>query len=207
MNAKVFLNDLPDNLNIVGDIAIDTEAMGLKLQRDRLCVVQICDETGSVFLVQFPDDSYSYESPNLKKLLLDSSRQKIFHFARFDVAIMRHYLNLPRLENIYCTKIASRFARTYTDSHSLRALVAEIMKIDLKKEQQSSYWGAKQLSEAQIKYAASDVIYLHAIRNQLNSMLELYNRKAIAQEYFNFLNVVCESDMLGFNEEIFRHMT
>lgn len=204
---KVFINDLPNNLEFNGDIAIDTEAMGLNLKRDRLCVVQICDEKKNVSLIHFPDEIYDYSAPNLKKLLLNETKQKIFHFGRFDIGIIRYYLNLPEIQNIYCTKIASRFARTYTDSHSLRALVMEVLKIDLKKDQQTSYWGSKELTEAQIKYAASDVLYLHEIRNYLNKILKNYNKMEIAQKYFDFLNTICQSDILGFNEEIFRHMT
>src|SRR5574344_603324 len=127
-----FVNDLPDNLELKGSIAIDTEAMGLKINnRDRLCVIQICDESGDVFLTHFPAGKYNYECKNLRRFLLDENRQKIFHYARFDVAIMRKYLKIDSMKNIFCTKIASRFARTYSDSHGLKNLVSELLHVEL----------------------------------------------------------------------------
>ena len=205
MQIQYFINDIPDDFEFIGDLAIDTEAMGLKLQRDRLCVIQIADANKKVCLIHFPDNNYNYECKNLKKYLLNKDIQKIFHFGRFDISIIRKYLNIDEIQNVYCTKIASRFTRTYTDSHSLRSLVGEIMKIDLKKEQQCSYWGAQNLSEAQKTYAANDVIYLHDIRNALNKILEKYNRTEIANKFFQFLNNICTADLLDFNEDIFRH--
>ena len=204
-DIKYFINDLPDNLELQGSIAIDTEAMGLKYNiRDRLCVVQICDESGIAYLVHFPTSNYNYSCPNLKRFLLDKNRQKIFHYARFDVAIMRKYLEIGSMENIFCTKIASRFARTYTDSHSLKTLVAELLHVELKKEQQCSYWGADELTEAQKHYAANDVLYLHALRDKLTEMLKKSNRYDIALKFMDFVDNVCTADMLGFEEDLFR---
>ncbi len=200
---KYFINDLPDDLDLNGSLAIDTEAMGLKYNiRDRLCVVQLCDESGLVCLVHFPQNSYN--CPNLKKFLLDKDRQKIFHYARFDVAIMRKYLGIQNFENIFCTKIASRFARTYTDGHSLKTLVSELLHVELKKEQQCSYWGADELSDAQKHYAANDVIYLHALRDKLIEMLKKSGRYEIALKFMAFVDNVCTADMLGFEEDLFR---
>ena len=202
---KYFVNDLPDDLELEGDIALDTEAMGLKFNvRDRLCVIQICDESGKVYLVHFPASKYDYSCHNLKKFLLDENRQKIFHYARFDIAIMRKYLGLKEMKNIFCTKIASRFARTYTDSHSLKTLVNEILHIELKKEQQCSYWGADELTDAQKGYAANDVLYLHALRDRLTEMLKKSGRYEIACKYFDFVDSGCTSDLMGFEEDLFR---
>ena len=202
---RYFVNDLPDGLELKGSIAIDTEAMGLKYNiRDRLCVIQICDETGCAYLVHFPSNNYNYDCPNLKRYLLDKSRQKIFHYARFDVAIMRKYLNIDSIENIFCTKIASRFARTYADSHSLKALVSELLHTELKKEQQCSYWGADKLTDAQKNYAANDVLFLHRLRDELVKMLKVSNRYEIALKFMAFVDNICTADMLGFEEDLFR---
>ena len=204
-NIRYFVNDLPNNFELKGSIAIDTEAMGLKYNiRDRLCVVQICDETGNVCLIHFPASSYNYDCKNLRNILLDKSRQKIFHYARFDVAIMRKYLNIDSIENIFCTKIASRFARTYTDSHSLKTLVSELLHTELKKEQQCSYWGADELSDAQKHYAANDVLYLHSLRDKLTDMLKKSGRYEIALKFMAFVDNICTADMLGFEEDLFR---
>ena len=203
--VRYFVNDLPDGLELNGSVAIDTEAMGLKYNiRDRLCVIQMCDENGLVCLVHFPANNYDYACPNLKKILLDKNRQKIFHYARFDVAIMRKYLNIDSIENIFCTKIASRFARTYTDSHSLKTLVSELLHTELKKEQQCSYWGADKLTDAQKSYAANDVIYLHRLRDILSEMLQKSDRYEIALKFMAFVDNVCTADLLGFEEDLFR---
>lgn len=205
-SLSLHINDLPEDVILKGDLAIDTEAMGLKLTRDRLCMVQICDENENVHLIHFPEGSYDYSKAiNLKKYLMDESRQKIFHFGRFDIKIMRYYLELSIIPNVYCTKIASRLTRTYTDNHGLRTLVGEICKIDLNKESQKTNWGSDKLSDAQKNYAANDVIYLHKIRDKLNIMLKNNNRFEIALKYFDFLNSVVESDMIGFEEDLFRH--
>ena len=202
---KYFVNDLPANVKLKGSIAIDTEAMGLKYnERDRLCVIQICDESGEVYLIHFPASSYDYSWPNLKKYLKDNKVEKIFHYARFDVAIMRKYLKIKSIKNIFCTKIASRFARTYTDSHSLKTLVSELLHIELKKEQQCSYWGADELTDAQKGYAANDVLYLHRLKEKLTTMLKASGRYDIALKYMQFVDNVCTSDMMGFEEDLFR---
>lgn len=205
IKTKYFVNDLPDYVDLKGSIAIDTEAMGLKYNiRDRLCVIQIRDESDNVYLVHFPASSYDYSCKNLKKFLLDENRQKIFHYARFDIAIMRKYLGIESIKNIFCTKIASRFARTYTDSHSLKTLVSELLHVELKKEQQCSYWGADELSNAQKSYAANDVIYLHELRNVLSDMLKKSGRYEIALNFMQFVDNVCTADMMGFDEDLFR---
>ena len=202
---KYFVNDLPANVKLKGSIAIDTEAMGLKYNgRDRLCVIQICDESGEVYLIHFPASKYDYSCPNLKKYLKDNKVEKIFHYARFDVAIMRKYLKIKSIKNIFCTKIASRFARTYTDSHSLKTLVSELLHIELKKEQQCSYWGADELTDAQKGYAANDVLYLHKLKSKLTEMLKASGRYEIALKYMQFVDNVCTSDMMGFEEDLFR---
>ncbi len=202
---KYCVNDLPDGVSLKGSIAIDTEAMGLKYNvRDRLCVVQICDESGEVYLVHFPADTYDYKCKNLRRFLLDEKRQKIFHYARFDIAIMRKYLKIDSIKNIFCTKIASRLARTYSDSHGLKTLVSEILHVELKKEQQCSYWGAEKLTDAQKGYAANDVLYLHRLRDALTDMLKKSGRYEVACKYFDFVDNVCTTDIMGFEEDLFR---
>lgn len=199
----VFKNDIPADLNLVGDIAIDTEAMGLQLQRDRLCTVQFCDSEGKAYIVQF--DGKKYESPNLAKILTDNRRQKIFHFARFDIAIIEYYLGI-KIEKIFCTKIASRLVRTYTDSHGLKELVRELLGIQISKHQQSSDWGALELSKEQKEYAITDVIYLHKLRDILTDMLIREKRMEIAQEMFAFLPTRARLDIMGWPEiDLFAH--
>jgi len=206
-NINLHINDLPDTVILVGDLAIDSEAMGLQIKRDRLCLIQICDANGNIHMVHFPSDSYNYEaSVNLKRYLVDESRQKIYHYARFDIAIAKYYLSIKEIPNIFCTKIASRFARTYTDNHGLRSVVGELIGVDLRKEQQSSNWGATCLSEAQKMYAANDVIYLHELRDKLIKMLIVSGRLKLAQEFFRCVGVVADADLLGFEEDLFRHM-
>lgn len=203
---SIFTNDIPDDFVFSGSIAVDTEAMGLKIHRDRLCLVQICDEKGKIGMVHFPDSGYDYSKPkNLKALLEDKDRLKIFHYARFDVAILKKYLNIELIPNIFCTKIASRLARTYTDSHGLRSMLMDLIGVELKKEQQSSNWGSDTLTEAQKHYAANDVIYLHEAMKKLLVMLKKHNRLNIANKYFEFLDSVVETDTLGFEEDLFRH--
>ncbi len=206
--AKIILhiNDLPANIIFTGDIAIDTEAMGLLRKRDRLCLIQLKDETGDVHLVHFPQSNYDYtKSKNLTSLIVDPNITKIFHYARFDVAIMRYYLGIDFIPNIFCTKIASRLVRTYTDHHGLRSLLMDIIGVELKKEQQSSNWGSDNLTDAQKNYAANDVLYLHEAKKKLTQMLKNSDRLDIAQKYFSFLDTVVTTDMLGFEEDLFRH--
>jgi ribonuclease D len=202
----VHINDLPSNINFTGDIAIDTEAMGLRRERDRLCLVQLKDETGDVHLVHFPQDSYDYKkAKNLIELLVNPSFTKIFHYARFDIGIMRYYFGIDFIPNIFCTKIASRLTRTYTDHHGLRSLLIDIIGVEIKKEQQSSNWGANILTEPQKNYAAADVLYLHSAKTKLTIMLKNSDRLDIAQKYFSFLDTIVTTDMLGFEEDLFRH--
>ncbi len=194
---------MPATLEINGDIAIDTEAMGLSIQRDKLCLVQLCDASGSVYLVQFVDKNYN--APVLKSLLLDPNRTKIFHFARFDLAIIERYLGC-QLKNIFCTKIASKLVRTYSDSHGLKELCKEMLNIQLSKQQQSSDWGAKELSQEQHEYAAKDVIYLHQLRDKLMEMLRREDRLDVARMLFQFLPTRAHLDLLGWSDiDIFAH--
>ncbi|AEI89294.1 MAG: Ribonuclease D [Candidatus Midichloria mitochondrii] len=195
--------DLPKDVEFPDDIAIDCEAMGLNILRDRLCVVQISAGNGTAHLVHFP--SAEYAAPNLKKVLSNEKTVKIFHFARFDLAIINHYLSI-KLKNIYCTKIASRLSRTYTDAHSLRELCSELLEVKISKQQQCSDWGSKELTQQQIEYAGSDVLYLHSLRRALNEMLVRENRKDLAQQCFDFLPTRAVLDLLGWNgADIFAH--
>lgn len=199
----VHKGDLPADVVFDGDIAVDTEAMGLRNRRDRLCVVQLSDGKGDAHLVQI--DPEHFHAPRLKAILEDSSRTKIFHFARFDVAILKHYLDTD-VQPIYCTKIASRLVRTYTDRHGFRDLCRELLGNDISKQQQSSDWGAETLTPEQISYAASDVLYLHQLRDKLNIMLEREGRTAMAQQCFAFLSTRAALDLAGWAEDdIFAH--
>lgn len=184
-----------DGIN--GDIAIDTEAMGLNNHRDRLCVVQISCGNGDAHIVHFPKPQF--ECPNLKALVSDPARVKLFHFGRFDIAILQHYLQID-IENVYCTKIASRLARTYTDSHGLKDLCDELLKVKLNKQQQTSDWGAENLTIEQQNYAASDVLHLHGLRDKLNIMLKREGRAEIAKKCFDFLPTRTKLDLMGWPE-------
>ena len=196
-------NDLPSNLNFNGSVAIDSETMGLNILRDRLCLVQISDGNGDAHLVQF--ELGKYNAPNLVKLLSDEKIQKIFHFARFDLAALQFYLKVE-VKNIYCTKIASRLIRTYTDSHGLKSLCEELLGVEISKKQQSSDWGSADISEKQLEYAASDVLYLHALKEKLNKMLIRENRFEIFQSCVNFLPTRVELDLQNFSTiDIFTH--
>ncbi|WP_375319510.1 ribonuclease D [Candidatus Tisiphia endosymbiont of Oplodontha viridula] len=203
MSIIVFHNDLPENFNIVGDLAIDTETMGLKVHRDRLCLLQMSNGDGNAYLVNFIDKNYA--APNLKKLLLDKNRCKIFHYARFDLAAIKKYLEID-LENIFCTKISSKLVRTYTDSHGLKDLCRELLSVQISKQQQSSYWGRNELTEEQKEYAAKDVLYLHQLRAILQERLDVENRLDIAEQIFKFLPTRANLDMIGWNDiDIFMH--
>lgn len=203
ITIHLFQNDIPEGFNLQGDIAIDTEAMGLSLKRDRLCLIQICDANGKICLIQFIENNYS--APRLKNLLLDKTRIKLFHFARFDLAIIEEYLNIT-LENIFCTKICSRLVRTYTDSHGLKDICRELLGITLSKQQQSSYWGATTISQDQQEYAARDVMYLHKLRDKFIEMLVRENRLDLANKIFHFLPTRAHLDRLGWSEtDIFMH--
>ncbi len=203
----VFLHeeDLPADVLGEGPIAIDTETMGLVTPRDRLCLVQLSDGSGDEHLVRFAPDS-PYDAPNLKALLADPARIKIFHFARFDIAAIQHYLGVLTTP-IYCTKTASRLVRTYTDRHGLKELVRELLGQELSKVQQSSDWGGPVLSEAQRDYAASDVRYLHALMAELDRRLAREGRTALAQACFDFLPHRALLDLAGWPEiDIFAHV-
>src|SRR6202162_2685058 len=195
--------DLPAGSALGSAAAIATEAMGLNPHRDRLCLVQLSGGDGNAHLVQVAPDSY--EAPRLKRLLGDPSGVKLFHFARFDLAMLYHYLGvMPR--PVYCTKIASRLVRTFTDKHGLRELCKDLLGVDLSKQQQSSDWGAASLSEEQLRYAASDVLHLHALRARLDAMLEREGRADLAKACFEFLPARALLDVEGWAEQdIFAH--
>ena len=196
--------DIPNNFIISESVAIDTETLGLKNTRDRLCVVQISSGDGSSHLIQLGGE-FGYKAVNLKRLLKNSKVLKIFHYARFDLAVIKKYLGvLP--SNIYCTKIASRLARTYSDKHGLRELCKELLGVEISKQQQSSYWGSKVLSKSQIKYAANDVLYLHRIRDELNIILENEKRIHLLKPILNFLPIRVKLDLNGWEHtDIFSH--
>lgn len=203
MTHHVYQNDLPDGLDLGPVVAIDCETMGLMPQRDRLCVVQLSGGDGEAHLVQVAKGQT--EAPNLCRLLEDRSVLKLFHFGRFDIAAMQNAFGATA-EPVYCTKIASRLVRTYTDRHGLAMLVKELLGIEISKQQQSSDWGAARLNEAQIEYAASDVLYLHRLRDALNAMLEREGRMETAQACFDFLPVRARLDLMGWPEtDIFAH--
>jgi ribonuclease D len=197
--------DLPADVAFAdGPIAVDTEAMGLVPGRDRLCLVQLSDGKGDEHLVRFSRDS-DYSAPNLKTLLSDPERLKLYHFARFDVGILQAYLGIVAAP-LYCTRTASRLIRTYTDRHGLKDLVKDLLNIDLSKQQQTSDWGAEDLSDAQRDYAASDVRYLHALKERLDERLEREDRVALAQACFDFLPARALLDIAGWAEQdIFAH--
>lgn len=195
--------DLASDVDLGPIVAIDTETLGLNPHRDRLCLVQLSSGDGRAHLVQI--DRHKFEAPNLKALLADRSVTKLFHFARFDVAVLKKFLGVD-VEPVYCTKIASKLTRTYTDRHGLKDLCRELLGIDLSKQQQSSDWGSDELSEAQLQYAASDVLYLHQLKKRLDGMLEREGRKEIAEACFRFLPTRAALDLAGWPEDdIFAH--
>jgi ribonuclease D len=203
MTIRLHRGDLPDISRYRGAVAIDTETMGLDVTRDRLCVVQLSPGDGSADVVQIPPRGA--DAPNLKRLLADKTLLKIFHFARFDLAVLSETFGLMP-EPVYCTKIASRLARTYTDKHGLKDLVREVLGQELSKQQQSSDWGAPELSEAQVAYAAADVIHLHALKQRLDVMLAREGREQLAQACFRFLPDRVRLDLAGFaDQDIFAH--
>ncbi|OYW22064.1 MULTISPECIES: ribonuclease D [unclassified Sphingomonas] len=205
MTVYLHEEDLPANVFAPGQsIAVDTETMGLITPRDRLCVVQLSDGGPDEHLVRFAPGS-NYAAPNLRALLADPDRLKLFHFARFDLAAISHYLQVTATP-VYCTKIASRLVRTYTDRHGLKELVRELLGQEVSKAQQSSDWGSPILSDAQKDYAASDVRYLHAMKIELDLRLEREGRMALAQSCFDFLPARAELDLAGWPEiDIFAH--
>lgn len=195
--------DLPDGLDLGLEVAIDSETMGLRFRRDPLCVVQLSSGDGNAHVVRLsrPD----YDCPNLKRLLADPKVLKIFHFGRFDIGMFDLHLGVET-RPVYCTKIGSKLARTYTDRHGLKDVARELAGVDMSKAQQSSDWGAAELTQAQLDYAASDVLYLHAIMNRLNEMLEREGRMELARACFDFLPVRSRLDLAGWDEiDIFAH--
>ena len=196
--------DLPAGVLAPGPVAVDTETMGLVTPRDRLCLVQISDGQGDEHLVRFANGS-RYDAPNLKAVLADPARLKLFHFARFDLAAIEHYLGVTAAP-VFCTKIASKLTRTYTDRHGLKNLVNELLGLDISKQQQSSDWGAPELNEAQRDYAASDVRFLHRLRDVLSERLEREGRMPLAQACFDFLPARARLDLAGWGDhDIFSH--
>ncbi len=199
---KLHQGDLPAGVTFAGSVAIDTETLGLKPHRDRLCLVQLSAGDGVAHLVQVAPP---YDCPRLKALLADPAVTKIFHFARFDIAVLQQYLGVNTAP-IYCTKIASKLSRTYTDRHGLKDLVGELLQVEISKQQQSSDWGAKKLSDQQLAYAASDVFHLHALKARLDMMLERERRTAMAEAAFKFLSTRAALDLMGFeDQDIFAH--
>jgi ribonuclease D len=200
---KLHRYDLPESVRFTGSVAIDTETMGLQPHRDRLCLVQLSAGDGTAHLVQFPEPRF--DAPNLKAMLADRSILKLFHFARFDVAVLKHALGAT-VAPVYCTKIASRLTRTFTDKHGLKDLVKDLCDIDLSKQQQSSDWGAPELTPEQMRYAASDVLHLHAMKVKLDAMLAREGRTELAQACFDFLPHRAQLDLAGWPElDIFAH--
>jgi ribonuclease D len=203
MKIKLHKGDLPAGLDLGSTVAVDTETLGLNPARDRLCLVQLSAGNGEAHLVQLSRDAY--EAPNLKRLLADRGVLKLYHFARFDLASIRRYLNVIA-GPVYCTRTASKLARTYTDKHGLKDLVKELLDVDLSKQQQSSDWGAENLSEQQLAYAANDVAYLHRLRDALDVMLKREGRMELAQACFDFLPARAVLDLAGWGEmDIFAH--
>jgi ribonuclease D len=203
MTIRMHRGDLPDLARYVGAVAIDTETMGLDLNRDRLCVVQLSPGDGSADVVQIAP--HAADAPNLRRLLADPRVLKIFHFARFDLGMLYKAFGVMA-EPVFCTKIASRLTRTYTDKHGLKDLVREVLGHDLSKQQQSSDWGAGDLTEAQVSYAAADVLYLHALKDKLDAMLLREGRAELAAACFRFLPDRVRLDLAGFAaEDIFAH--
>jgi len=203
MTNTVYQNDLPDGLNLGPMVAIDCETMGLHPHRDRLCVVQLSGGDGNAHLVQIANGQT--EAPNLCALLEDPHVLKLFHYGRFDIAALLNTFG-AKAAPVYCTKIASRLVRTYTDRHGLKNLLQELLEVDISKQQQSSDWGAPKLTKAQIDYAASDVLHLHKLRDVLDGMLEREGRTALAQSCFDFLPARAQLDLAGWPEtDIFAH--
>ena len=202
MQTHLYKNDLDDGIVFKGNVAIDTEAMGLDPARDRLCLIQIFDGKTDCHMVQF--ENLNTESPNLIKLLNDENIQKIFHYARFDMAALKHALKID-VKNVYCTKIASKIARTYTNNHGLKDLCKELLSVEISKKQQSSDWGNSNLSKEQIAYAANDVIYLHQIKNKLDEILVREDRQILVDACLSFLPTRVELDLRGWENDIFSH--
>lgn len=202
MTVYLHEGDLPDGLDLGPEVAVDSETMGLRFRRDPLCVVQLSAGDGDAHVVRL--NRPAYDCPNLKALMADRDVLKIFHFGRFDIGMVELHLGVET-GPVYCTKIASKLARTYTDRHGLKDVARELAGIDLSKAQQSSDWGAADLSQAQLDYAASDVLHLHVIMHRLNEMLVREGRMEIAKACFDFLPVRARLDLIGFEDDVFAH--
>lgn len=204
MAIHLYQNDLPDGLDLGPVVAIDTETMGLDPRRDRLCLVQMSSGDGDAHLVQIAPGQTS--APNLERMLTDPTVLKLFHFGRFDIAALQNAFGVTTAP-VWCTKIASKMIRTYTDRHGLKYLLQALAGVDISKQQQTSDWGAQQLSEAQLEYAASDVLYLHRLKDELEKLLDREGRTALAQACFDFLPTRAQLDLLGWGDEndIFHH--
>ncbi len=203
MTIKLYKHDIPADLKPKGAIAVDTETMGLRLDRDPLCLVQFSLGDGVAHLVQV--DRETYDAPNLKALLANEKHEKIFHFARFDVAIIKKYLGVA-CKPIYCTRTVSKLVRTYTDRHGLRDVCRELLNVELNKQQQSSYWGAEELSEEQQSYAANDVLYLHGLKKEFDIRLEREGRTDLARRCFDAISLRADLDLEGWADvDIFEH--
>ena len=203
MKIKLHFNDLPDNIVFKNSIAIDTETMGLKHSRDRLCLVQLSSGNGICHLVKI--ENIEKKPKNLIQIFKNKKLIKIFHYARFDVGVLKYTYNVD-IDNVYCTKIASKLTRTFTDKHGYKDLCKELLNKNISKEEQSSDWGSKKLTIAQQKYAATDVLYLHQIKDKLDSILIREKRIKLAQACFNFIKIRTDLDLLGWAEDdIFKH--
>ncbi|MCB9983772.1 MAG: ribonuclease H-like domain-containing protein [Rhodospirillales bacterium] len=203
MSITLHKGDLPGDIHFGKMVAVDTETLGLNPERDPLCLVQLSAGDGNAHIVQL--DRANYEAPNLKALISNENALKIFHFARFDITIMKKYLEVD-CTPVYCTRTASRLARTYTDRHGLRECCRELLGVELNKQQQSSDWGAEEINDAQLQYAANDVLHLHALKDKLDIMLEREDRMALAQKCFDFLPVRADLDLAGWSaDDIFAH--
>jgi ribonuclease D len=202
MTITLHTGDLPEELTFGNIVAIDSETMGLDPHRDRLCLVQLSGGDGNAHLVQF---SHAYDAPNLVRLLADPAITKLFHYGRFDIAMFDRYLGVLTAP-VYCTKIASKLTRTYTDRHGLRDLCRELLGVEISKQQQTSDWGASQLTEEQLAYAASDVLHLHRLKDIFDGLIDREGRRDIADACFRFLPMRARLDLLGWDqEEIFVH--
>lgn len=206
MDIELHQNDLPDGLDLGPVIAVDTETLGLNLVRDRLCLVQLSAGDGTAHLVQWPaGGGDAYDAPNLKAMLGDPARLKLFHFGRFDLAVLRRDLGVVAAP-AYCTKIASKLVRTFTDRHGLKDLCRDLLGVEISKQQQTSDWGAAKLSDQQLEYAASDVLFLHDLKSRLDALLERQDRTALAAKCFEFLPARAELDLAGWDDvDIFAH--
>ncbi|MCB1651718.1 MAG: ribonuclease D [Alphaproteobacteria bacterium] len=203
MSITLHQGDIPADLDFGESVAVDTETLGLNPLRDPLCLVQLSAGDGKAHLVQL--DRRTYDAPHLKAMLGNPDRLKIFHFARFDIAAIKHYLEID-CGPVYCTRTVSKLVRTYTDRHGLRDCCRELLGVELNKQQQSSDWGATELTKDQLQYAANDVLHLHALKEKMDEMLEREGRSALAQKCFDFLPVRAELDLAGWAEtDIFAH--